>query len=105
MLKESIIIYMRDILGITGSDAEELFDCYVETLEQLCQKLEQAVEQHNVMEIRNITHSIMGSSSNIGANIISEQAAAANMAAKSHDFGSVKSLSQELKKYPEILRK
>lgn len=104
MFKESIMTYMNDFLGITGGDAKELFDCYVETLEELCKKLEEAVEQQDVAEVRNITHSIAGSSANIGANTIAELAIAINAAAKSHDFNSVKSSLQKIKEYVAMLR-
>lgn len=104
MFEESIMTYMRDLLGITGTDAKELFECYVETLEELCKKLEEAVERRDVMEVRNITHSIVGSSTNIGANTIAEHAILINEAAKSHDFCSVESSLQKLKEYSVMLR-
>lgn len=104
MLKETIIAYMREHLGITGIDAAELFDCYVETVDELCKKLEQAIERFDVPEIRNITHSIAGSSANIGANSIAESAIAINTAAKSNDFNALETSLRKLKEYSEMLR-
>ncbi|MDD2403070.1 MAG: Hpt domain-containing protein [Victivallaceae bacterium] len=104
MPRKPIMNYMREFLGITGQDADDLFDCFIESFEELCQKLESAIEQRDVMEIRRVTHSIIGSSSNLGCEDISQHAMDINTAAKSNDFEHMHQPMQKLKEHLEIFR-
>ncbi len=81
-MKKTIIDYMIESLEVSAEDAAELFDMYLETLDEHCVKMQAAVDKADFAEIRLLTHSLTGCSGNVGAEYIVEAVRELNAAAK-----------------------
>ena len=81
-MKRKIMNYMGQALELEESDAKELLDMYIETLNEHCSKLEAAVASADFNEIRRLTHSLTGCSGNVGAEEIVDAVRDVNSGAK-----------------------
>ncbi len=81
-MKDVIIGYMKEMLEMSDEDSTELFDVYMETLNEHCTGLDAAVKAADYAEIRRLTHSLTGCSGNVGAEDIVEVVREINAAAK-----------------------
>jgi HPt (histidine-containing phosphotransfer) domain-containing protein len=84
----------------------ELLDIYVDDYKQKRQSLEVALKDKNFEEIRNIAHSLKGSSGNISAKDLRELFSRIEEMGKTKVPGDVNSLTAEMDtKFKELLRR
>ncbi len=88
-MKQSIIRYMTEVLELPQEDTQELYDYYLDTLKDHCERMTQAITAVDFGEIRNLTHSLTGCSGNVGAQEIVAIVHQINAAAKALDIQQV----------------
>ena len=76
-MKQQILDYLRDSFGLEGSDAEELYQSYVDTLNENISKFDSLLANNNFAEFTRAAHTIKGCAMSSAA-LELEKAAKAN---------------------------
>ncbi len=107
-MKQKILEYLNSAFGLDGSDAEELFVSYVQSINENVEKLGREAAAKDFAAVAKTAHSIKGCALNCGHTEMAEAAKAAEFAAKAQESGPLdenaakisaigKSLVEELK--------
>lgn len=83
-MKQDVFDFFINGLGLSTEDAQPLYDTFLESFGEMVDALH-AASPDDEMELRRITHSIIGFSQNVGAMDLFEAAKSLNACAKAHD--------------------
>lgn len=84
-MKQQILDYLRDSFGLEGSDAEDLYQSYVDTLNENISKFDSLLANNNFAEFTRAAHTIKGCAMNSGHPEMSSAALELEKAAKAND--------------------
>jgi HPt (histidine-containing phosphotransfer) domain-containing protein len=106
MLDRQVIEELRDALGDDGV-VSALLESYRDSSRDLFLQMQAAVHKKDFKALQDAAHSIKGASSNVGANAVSEHAAALESLAVDPSRGDVhermKALSLDLRKTEDAI--
>ena len=83
-MKKDVIDFLKTELGLGPEDTQSLYDDFMSSFGESVAELRKA-SAADEMELRRITHSIIGVAQNVGALDLSEAARALNACAKAKD--------------------
>lgn len=83
-MKQDVFDFFTNGLGLSMEDAQPLYETFLESFGEMVAAL-RAASPDDEMELRRITHSIIGFSQNVGASDLFEAAKTLNACAKAHD--------------------
>ena len=84
-MKQQILDYLRDSFGLEGSDAEDLYQSYVETLDENISKFDSLLANDNFTDFTRAAHTIKGCALNSGHQEMHLAALELEKAAKAND--------------------
>lgn len=90
-------IELAENLGLEEDEFLELVELYIETCSADLAKLESAVQQSNIKEVAELSHSIKGSSGNLGFMNVFEMAKEIEEKARNHIIEGAVSSVQSIK--------
>lgn len=103
-MKKQILDYLRDSFGLEESDAEDLYQAYIETLNENISKFDSLLANDNFTEFTRAAHTIKGCAMNSGHQEMHNAALELEKAAKANDktlclqlMESVKNIFRQLK--------
>lgn len=85
---------LKDLIG---DDLKEILQAYLDTAPDLLIKIDQAVNLSDAEALRLHSHSLKGSSANIGANDLSAHCAELEMMAKNNSLSNAANKAAEIK--------
>ena len=83
-MKNDVLAFFRDDLGLGDDEAAPLYQSFMESFGDIVRDLRVAADS-DFMELRRITHAIIGFSQNVGAIDLFEAAKSLNASAKAAD--------------------
>jgi hypothetical protein len=83
-MKQDVLNFLATELGLGPDDTQSLYDSFMSSFGELVADLRKAASDDE-MELRRITHSIIGFSQNVGALDLFEEAKTLNACAKAKD--------------------
>ncbi len=83
-MKKDVFDFFTGELGLGQEDAQSLYDTFMSSFGEVVADLRKA-SPADEMELRRITHSVIGFSQNVGALDLFEAARVLNACAKAHD--------------------
>ena len=86
-MKQDVLDFFTQELGLAPDDVGPLYETFVESFGAVARDL-RAASPSDEMELRRVTHAIIGFSQNVGAQDLFEAAKALNTAAKAGDVPS-----------------
>lgn len=84
-MKTTILNYLENTFGVSGNDATELLDLYLQTVTENCGKLDEACAAADYDKASKVAHSIKGCALNCGHAEVAELAKSMEHSAKAHD--------------------
>ncbi len=95
--KSELIDHLRNILEVDDIDIlEELYSCYVESLESGLTELRVALVNEDIDKVKNSAHALKGCAQNAGHNSAAECAAALEAAAKGGNMAACRIASNNI---------
>jgi hypothetical protein len=83
-MKNDVLAFFRNDLGLGDEDSAPLYESFMESFGDIVRSL-RAAPDSDFMELRRITHAIIGFSQNVGAIDLFEAAKSLNASAKAAD--------------------
>ncbi|MDH5408320.1 MAG: response regulator [Gammaproteobacteria bacterium] len=87
---------IKELYDLMGDDVNSVFDAFLQSLSEHMPALEQAVEAEDLEQIATISHTLKGSSANIGANKFSSLSKAIMELARAKNFDGINKLLHDL---------
>lgn len=84
-MKQDIANYLVSELGLSDSDVPELYESFLGSFADCVKDIHALSSFSDFMEIRRITHTLIGFSQNVGATDLFEASRALNLCAKAED--------------------
>ena len=84
-MKQDIANYLVNELGLTEADVPELYESFLGSFAECIKDIRALSSFSDFMEIRRITHTLIGFSQNVGANDLFEASRDLNLCAKAED--------------------
>ena len=84
-MKQDIANYLVSELGLTEEDVPDLYESFLGSFAECVKDIHALPDFSNFMEIRRITHTLIGFSQNVGATDLYEASRALNLCAKAED--------------------
>lgn len=84
-MKADVRTYLRETLGLDDAEMPEFIDTFMETFKECVDALGVEGVNSDFMEVRRVTHMLIGLSQNVGAMDLYREAFALNASAKALD--------------------
>ena len=93
-MKQDITNYLVSELGLTEADVPELYESFLGSFAECIKDIRALSSFSDFMEIRRITHTLIGFSQNVGATDLYEAARELNLCAKAEDVSGCERAAQ-----------
>ena len=93
-MKQDIANYLVNELGLTEEDVPDLYESFIGSYADCVKDIHALSNFSDFMEIRRITHTLIGFSQNVGATDLYEAARALNLCAKAEDAAGCATAAQ-----------
>ena len=95
-MKQDIATYLVNELGLSEEDVPELYESFIDSFADCVKDIRALSSFSDFMEIRRITHTLIGFSQNVGATDLYEVSRALNSCAHAEDPAACEKAAQDI---------
>jgi len=89
-MKNDILVYLKNSFGLEGAEGEELFESYVDTVNENIAKIKEALPSERLEDLVRAAHSIKGCALNCGHTPMADASKEAEFAGKARNISEYK---------------
>ena len=95
-MKQDIVNYLVSEMGLSEADVPELYESFIDSFAECVKDIRALSSFSDFMEIRRITHTLIGFSQNVGATDLYEVSRALNTCAHAEDPAACEQAAQAI---------